>query len=96
MATSRAPKKAAAKPAPRRPIVKSNSYISEASENATVGRITRSSGDQIMLAFEREVALPLGDSYEVQRVAIATITMTESHARGLLQALASQLGDEKN
>lgn len=96
MATSRAPKKAAAKPVAPRPLKKSELYVSDISDNATVGRIARSSSNQIMLAFERDVVVPGDAAYDVQRTAVATITMDEARAREFLKALATTLGELKD
>lgn len=94
MATSRAPKKAAAKPISPRPIKKSELYVSDIADNATVGGIARSSGNQIMMAFERDVVVPGDVAYDVQRTAVATVTMDEDRAREFLKALATTLGDQ--
>lgn len=96
MATSRAPKKTAAKPIPPRPLKKSELYVSDIADNATVGRIARSSGNQIMMAFERDVVVPGDVAYDVQRTAVATVTMDEARAREFFNALATTLGEVKD
>lgn len=78
-----------------KPLIKSDGYISETSDSASVGRISRTVADQIMISFQREAPYPLGDDYQLCKLALATFTMSEEQARALHSTLGKILGIEQ-